>query len=55
MLCIYTVPATKKVLDFAKQWGESKAREIADNIQWVARSTMLDEASKLLREEKNLA
>ena len=51
MLCIYTVSAaTRKVLVFAKQRGGSKAREI----QRVARSSMLEEASKLLRDGKNL-
>ena len=54
MLCMYTVSATRKVLVFAKQRGGSKAREIGDKIQRVARSSMLEEASKLLREGKNL-
>ena len=54
MLYIYTVSANKKVLVFAKQRGGSKAREIGDKIQRVARSSMLEEASKLLREGKNL-
>ena len=54
MLCIYTVSATKKVLAFAKQRGGSKAREKGDKIQQVARSSMVEEASKLLRKGKNL-
>ena len=54
MLCIYTASATKKVLVFAKQQGRSKAREIGDKIQRVTRSSMLEEASRLLREGKNL-
>ena len=51
-LCIYSVLATN--IAFGKRLHESKAREIGDNIQQVARSSMLEEASKSLREEKNL-
>ena len=38
----------------AKQRGGSKAREKGDKIQQVARSSMVEEASKLLRKGKNL-
>ena len=51
-LCIYSVLATN--IAFGKRLHESKAREIGDNIQQVARSSMLEEASKSLREGKNL-
>ena len=54
MLCICTVIATNIALAFAKQRDGSKSREIGDKIQRVARSRMFDEASKLLREGKNL-
>ena len=51
-LCIYSVLATNIVLE--KWRRESKAREIGDKIMQVARSSMLEEASKSLREGKDL-
>ena len=51
---MHTVLATKKVSIFAKQQGGSKARKMGDKTQWVPRSSMLEGASKLLREGKNL-
>ena len=50
-LCVYSVSAINIV--FGKWLRASKAREIGDKIQQVARSSMLEEASKSLREEKN--
>ena len=54
MLCRYIVLATNIALVFVKQRDGSKAREMGDKIQRVARSSILEEASKLLGEGKNL-
>ena len=54
ILCIYNVLATNIALAFVKQRDGSKAREMGDKIQRVVRSSILEEASKLLGEGKNL-
>ena len=51
-LCIYSVLATNIV--FGKPRRGGKAREIGHKIQKVARSTILEETSKSLREGKDL-